>query len=286
MDEPRAEVLLSVLDLIGAPSPQGALAPLRFWGQTGERSGAWMAAADPVHLETRLHSLRMRSLRADELSQLELRLLFEHLQATLGTESGIAFTRLGHHGYLRCEQAIATAPMSASVLHGLPPDEYVPSGDTAAAYHRLLGELQMTLHEHEVNRRRAAAGQPEINSLWIWGGGIAPEAEARSLPLLIADDALFRGYWHSCRGERADWDSDFEKSRSNFVAVMPDVEPIDAAPALVEVLRRVKRTLMHGMIKTVTLLFRDGLSVEINRWDTVRLWRGELKLLQKATDDD
>ena len=283
-------MLISVLDLIGAPVPESGLAALRFWGQTGERSGAWMTGADPIHLETRLHSLRMRSLRSDELPLAELRLLFDYLQMMLGSDAEIAFTRIDHHGYLRCKDPIATAPMSASVLHGLPPDEYVPSGETAPAYHQLLSELQMTLHEHEVNQQRVAAGQPEINSLWLWGGGFAPKVEARSLPFLIADDSLFRGYWNSCAGDGSDWNSAFENSVENnssgFVAVMPEYSPDDAAPALIDCLQRVRRMLKHGSIQSVTLLFRDGLCIDMTRWDMLRFWRRESPLLEKISNHD
>ena len=43
-----------VLGVIAHALPAAGLAALRFWGQTGERSDAWIAAADPVHLEARL----------------------------------------------------------------------------------------------------------------------------------------------------------------------------------------------------------------------------------------
>ena len=98
-----------------------------------------------------------------------------------------------------------------------------------------------------------------------------------AVPLTAAD---------SCDGDGTDWDGDFEKSAADFVAVVPDLEPADAALALVDALERVRRLLKHGTIKSVTLLFRDGLSIEMSRWDAIRLWRGESSLLQKETNDD
>jgi len=288
--EPDSEMLLNVLQRIGAPLPESGLAALRFWGQTGERSSAWMAAADPVHLETRLHSLRMRSLRPDELPKSDLRVLFDHLQATLGGDNGFSFARIGHNGYIRGESSVGTAPVSASVLHGLPPDEFGPAGESAATYHQLLGELQMVLHDHEVNSRRAAAGQPEINSLWLWGGGVVAEAERRPLPKLIANDPLFRGYWSSCIADVEGWDGDideiFASSSAGFVAVMPDLAPGDAALAFDDCLARVQRMLKRNIIKSATLLCRDGLSIEINRWDAMRFWRRISPLLEKTKTDD
>ena len=284
--EPRSEMLLQVLDLIGAPKPESGMAALRFWGQTGERSGTWMAAADAVHLETRLHSLRMRSLRPDELPESDLRPLFDRLQSALSTDTDFAFTRIGQYGYLRGEGSIDTAPMSARVLHGLSPDEYLPTGDSAVAYHQLLGEVQMVLHEHEINQRRARSGVPEINSLWLWGGGLAPKAAAFPLPKLFSDDPLFKGYWHSCDGDVAGWNGKIENmigdSPSGFVAVLPDLDPESAGLALHDCLDQLQR----NTVKSLTLLFRDGLSARINRWDTLRILRGISPLLEKKDNDD
>ena len=60
--QPRTEMLSAVLQVIGLPIPESGLAALRFWGQTGERSETWMAAADPVHFETRLRHIVVRAL--------------------------------------------------------------------------------------------------------------------------------------------------------------------------------------------------------------------------------
>ena len=276
--------------MLGQPAPAGGLAALRIWGQTGEPPAAWIAAADPVHLETRLHSLRMCSLHANELPKSDLRPLFDHLQATLGSDSGLAFARIGRHGYLRGPNPIETAPMSAAVLDGLPPDEFIPSGESAASYHQLLGEIQMALHEHDVNLKRAEAALPPINSLWLWGGGIAPEPVKRELPPLLANDPLFRGYWNSCTAVVEDWPADIESVASTlsstFVAVMPDFTPDVLAPLLTDCLGQLRHALQRGTLGSLSLLFRDGLSIEISRWDMLRFWRGVSPLLEKISDDD
>jgi hypothetical protein len=47
--------------------------------------------------------------------------------------------------------------------------DVMPAGPGGGGLRRLMNEIQMVLHEHEVNRARAAAGLPEVNSLWPWG---------------------------------------------------------------------------------------------------------------------
>ncbi len=287
--EPRSEILLKVLTLIGETAPS-SLGALRYWGQCNERPDSWIAAADPVHLETRLHSLRMQSLRPDQLPESSVGSLFDHLQDTLGRETDTAFTRLGQHGYLCGQKPIDTASVSASVLHGLPPNEFIPSGESAVGYHQLSGEIQMALHDHDVNLKRGERGQPPINCLWLWGGGVAPQPARRPLPVLFANDPLFRGYWHSCMGEVRDWFADAESAVDDappaFVAVMPEFAPEVTAQNMTDYLGKLRQVLDRGNLRTLTLLFRDGLSVEISRWDSLRVWRPLSPLLKKTCDDD
>ena len=53
-------LLAQVLGAIGREQPIEGLAALRMWGQTGDRPGTWIAAADPVYMEPRLDRLRAR----------------------------------------------------------------------------------------------------------------------------------------------------------------------------------------------------------------------------------
>lgn len=58
--------------------------------------------------------------------------------------------------------------------------DHLPGGgqmDAASArrWRSLLSDVQVALHNHPWNARRAAAGKPPINSLWFWGGGAVPD---------------------------------------------------------------------------------------------------------------
>jgi hypothetical protein len=289
-DPPRFEVLDRVLKIIDAPLPVGGYAALRFWGQTGERSAAWIAAADPVHLETRLRDLRVRALLPGQVSRDELRTLFEFLHSELGGNGQIDFARLGSFGYLRGDSGFETPAVSAAVAEGHVPDRFTPAGDAARTYHRLLGELQMCLHGHDVNDRRENAGLPAINSLWLWGGGLAPAVTERSLPPLYSADPLFKGYWVSCGGAVAPWQGGFDHcidgAPEGFVAVSPEPAPEESGDFLESGLFRLKQLLHAGDIRSLTLLFRDGLMVTIGRIDKIRFWRGISPILEERINDD
>ena len=274
-------MLYTVADLLGEDARDDGLAALHFWGQTGDRSGAWMAAADPVHLEARLDHLYLHDLRGQEMPMADLRPIFDFLQETFGSER-MAFARIGHQGYLRGEQEIATAKMSAQVVDGMRPDDFMPKlGEDSRAdeHHRLLSEVQLAMHEHEVNIRRLEAGMREVNSLWIWGGGTAPEASAKPMYPLFSNDPLFKGFWLSRTGVVEPWGDDFEActalAQTSFVAIVP---PTKESPD--EHLRQLKALMASGKIGKLTLWISDGLRADIVRRDAWRFWRRESPLVK------
>jgi hypothetical protein len=287
---PREELLLRVLSVIGQPAPQQGLAALRFWGQTGDRSSAWMAAADPVHLEATMSSLRLHALRANELPATDLHTLIEHLQSTLGSDYGVDFAAMGSCGYLCGDQQISSAAVSPDIVDRCTVDDFMPDADPTGIYHRLLGEMQMALHEHQVNNIREAAGQRAMNSLWFWGGGTAAEKEVRPIPPLFTNDPLFKGYWESCTGMVEKWHGDFDSclniAMNGFVAVPPDVHDNSRPVIQADYLEKLHRLLSNGSISKLTLLFRDGLSAELGRYDALRFWRTVSPLLVEEARDD
>ena len=272
-DDPT-ELLCDILAYLKLPCPTQGQGALRMWGQTGDRPTVWIAAADPVNLEPRRDRVFLHALGAARASTSDLRPLFDHLQRELEDDASIDFARLGSCGYLRADKPIATASEPAYVLNLQIPTEYMPSGDDAASYRNLRSEIEMALHDHEVNSRREEQGELAVNSLWLWGGGYAPEQETISLPLLFADDPLIRGYWLSKSGPIDSWPgtiaSCIELSDAGFVAVASE----DSDSELLEAcLHEASAALRSGRLSRLTLIFRDGIRAEVRRAHALRVWR-------------
>jgi hypothetical protein len=293
--EPTAETLNMVLPLVNHDVALTGLAAFRFWGQTGERSSAWMAAADPVHLEAMMNDLRLHALRDDELDVTEIRSVFNELQKALGGDDGTVFARIGSYGYLRGDPEMATSSVSAEIANGTAVSEFMPASSaddntSTDTYHRLLSELQMSLHELDVNRNREAAGKRAVNSLWFWGGGVAPEKDVRPIPPLFSADPLFRGYWESCTGVVENWNGDFARclnlAVSGFIVVTPDAADSTRDTTIDDDLENIRRLLLGGEVSKVTLLFRDGLTAVLGRYDRFKFWRGVSALLSERIADE
>lgn len=272
-----AEPLARIAEALGLEYPQQGRAALRLLGQTGNRLRAWIAAADPVYLEPGLDHLRLHALSESEVTGAELRALFDHLQATLANDPQVGFLRVGPCGYVTRGEALATASVSAAAITGRLPNEFMPSGYGAASYRNLLGEIEMTLHDHDVNQRRIADGQPPVNSLWLWGGGVMPGQENVPCPPLFADDPLVKGYWQQLSARIESWSGSIgaclAASTAGFVAMPPEHE---AGPNAIESwLGELRDALARGRLDRVTLLFADGLRADVRHSDRLRFWRRE-----------
>lgn len=276
------EILRKTLGLLNLPCPEDGLGALRMWGQTGDRPTVWIAAADPVYLEPRLDHLCLHAL-GDTVPANDLRPLMDHLQRELAEDSTYGFARVGTFGYLRAEEPIATAAMPSHVIHLQMPNEYLPDGAAADAHRSLTSEVEMALHDHDVNNRRLEQGLQPVNSLWFWGGGFAPEQQTEPRPPLFGDDPLLRGHWLSRTGVAESWPGNIaaclEASLAGFVAVVPED---DDAEVLHVCLAELREALHSGRLSRLHLVFRDGIEATVEAVHRWRLWRRDSGLLEDA----
>ena len=141
----------------------------------------------------------------------------------------------------------------------------------------------MALHDHEVNLRRESEGLPPVNSLWLWGGGFAPEQETVPHPPLFASDSLLKGYWLSKTGVVASWPGTIAKcleaSVAGFVA-----QPVPGEAGWVErCLSELRAALHSGRIGHLTLIMGDRYRVDVQRADAWKFWRRQSELFEQKS---
>lgn len=152
---------------------------------------AWLCA-DPVHLRFSRNTLVVGSAGEPDLAQHEA----EQLVAALNThlaEFGEFLAPHPRRWYLRAKRAPRIATHSLSAVTGRTLEPFLPQGDEAREWRRLINEAQVLLHNHPLNAAREAAGQPTANSLWPWGAGILPDAAQAPAPHVHADQPLALG---------------------------------------------------------------------------------------------
>ena len=271
--EDPPELLQSVLGCLNRVRPEDGLAALRMWGQTGDRPTVWIAAADPVYLEPRLDHLCLHALQGDNMPNDDLGAIFDYLQERLAGRERYGFARIGSCGYVRANSPILTSDSPSYVIDQQLPNDYMPKNDDTGTYHSLRGEVEMALHDHAVNIRRESQGLPPVNSLWLWGGGFAPQQETVPHPPLFSNDPLLKGYWLSKTGVVADWPGTIaaclEASVGGFVAqaICGDTDGTQHC------LKELRAALESGRVSQVTLIFGNRYRVQIKRSDAWKIWR-------------
>jgi len=151
----------------------------------------WMRA-DPVHLQVGRDNLGLADSAAFDVSRAESEALVETLNRHFG-EAMRFYPVRPERWYVRLDKApdMQTTPPAAA--RGVAIDENLPSGPDAMRFHALMNEAQMLLHEHPVNAGREARGEPALNSIWFWGGGVIDAGRARPFSMVFGDDPLARG---------------------------------------------------------------------------------------------
>jgi hypothetical protein len=151
----------------------------------------WMRA-DPVHLRVGRDSLVLADSAGFEVSRAESEALVETLNRHFGGTM-LFYPMRPARWYVRLEKPpdMQTTPPVAA--RGAAIDEKLPSGPDAVRFHALMNEAQMLLHEHPVNAEREARGEPALNSVWFWGGGVMAFEKARPFSTVVGDDPLARG---------------------------------------------------------------------------------------------
>ena len=261
--------------LVGATAPADGRASLRFFGQTGDLPSVWMAGADPIYLEPRLDHLLVHAFAPGEIPVPQFRELFSHLQNTLATEGSFAFARVASFGYLRSDAPLATARLSPQVLDQREPNDFLPGGSRADDFRRLLSEIEMALHEHDVNQERQARGAFPVNSLWLWGGGRLPDIEPRPLPPLFCNDPLLIGYWRRCGASLTPLPVSIPEiikiTNTSFASVLARYP--ETAPLIEPALDAMRDALRTGRLDEVRLHFANDLTVSLQPQHRFRYWR-------------
>ena len=157
--------------------------------------GTW-ACARPVHLLTALDHLQLSRetlfLDPDETAALAAD-LNRHLEGT-----GFRLHATGPGEWLlECADPIDCTTIEPAQAAGRNLRDLMPAGPDGGRVRSLMNELQMLLHEHPVNERRAARGARVVNSLWLWGFGVAAEPARMALPSLFTDDPWLAGLWRA-----------------------------------------------------------------------------------------
>jgi len=180
--------LCEAFGLQGEELPCGAL---RLLGEGHEPGGDTWLCADPVQLRFARDTLVIDATGPD-LSEDEAGQLVAALNAHLGDFGELLAPQPGRW-YLRLARAPRIATHPPSTVAGRTLEPFLPRGEEARDFRRLINEAQVLLHNHPVNAAREAEGRATANSLWLWGAGALPAHATPPAARIAADHPLALG---------------------------------------------------------------------------------------------
>jgi hypothetical protein len=248
-------------------------------GGVGPGTAAGWAVAQPVHLATGLDHLRLAALAEARPDPEEVEALASSLRGHFAGDAFGLVDYLDGAWIVRCEEAFDVVTHDPADLVGRNIHDYMPGGPQGARIRSVMNEIQMVLHEHPVNLRRARLRQLPINALWLWGFGTYAAAPAPLAALsewcLHSDDLWVRAFWRVHGGEeRALGAADAFERDTLFAMTQPPTS--DPAEALAEVdsslLARLCAGLQAGNLRSLDLLTGESVHTLDGR-SRFRIWR-------------
>jgi hypothetical protein len=135
---------------------------------------------DPVHLEVTMGGLILHSAESLGLSWQCAQALIADINQHRQGEGWHIHAATPTRWYLCLPHTsdphfpdLYTTPLDQMQGEYLTP--HLPRGKDARYFLKQINEAQMLMHAHPVNQKRESEGQPTVNGLWLWGGGILPE---------------------------------------------------------------------------------------------------------------
>ncbi len=181
-----------------------SVAPYTWRADGGSTDTSYWLRADPVYLQAQRGQLVLVDGAMLDITEAEADALCTTLNQHFVSDNLRFFPAHPTRWYLALDQSpeLITEPLAR--VAGQAVNDCLPRGATGQRWNQILNEAQMLLHAHPINEAREQRGQTAINSLWLWGGGIAQKLSPCSLHRLWADDALARGLtltaqvaWHA-----------------------------------------------------------------------------------------
>ncbi len=246
----------------------------------GDAAGAAWLRADPAHVRPDINGARLLGIGDRlSLSQADVDALLPALKPVFG-DSGFALDApTPARWYLRLLRE-TKLPQFSGPDEALGEDlfEHQPDGPESRRWRALLNEVQIVLHNHPWNERRAERGLVSINALWVWGGGVLPDRVTSAVAQVCSEDDLLQALARLAGGAGQNLPADFA-SVSIAANTLVDLRHArDFAALQRDWILPAVEAVRSGALDAVSLDAVDGSGFRLARSQRWRFWRGTWSL--------
>jgi len=209
-----------------APGEPPVCAPYAWRATAGpDEPGASAAQAwfcEPVHLSLEPERTVLSAIDAPALTEAESGALFQEA-ADSARSHGATLRQAAGRWYLFPAEPwnLWCTPLQAAL--GASVETRLPQGEHLARWRRLLNEVQMRWHAHQVNRQRAERGQQGANGLWLHGGGTWRPLDPCRFARVHSEDAVLLGWQAAGAASGRDPRDSLTDSRTDSLTVWSEL---------------------------------------------------------------
>jgi hypothetical protein len=254
-------------------------APAAFTRQrdVGDAAGAAWLRADPAHVRPEMTGARLLGIGERlSLSQDDVDALLPVLKPVFGDSGFVLDAPTPARWYLRLLPE-AKFPRFSAPDEALGEDlfEHQPDGPEGRRWRALLNEVQIVLHNHPWNGKRAERGLVPINALWVWGGGVLPDSVVTDVQHVCSDDDLLQALIRIAGGSARPLSDAFSGTAPSANGdVLYDLRRSrDFAALQRDWLLPAVWALRTGGLETLILDTADGMRLQLAPGQRWRFWR-------------
>jgi hypothetical protein len=209
----------------------------------------------PVHLKADMHNAIVVPIENNQENSDDIFKLINELSDYFNVDCDIQAVA-GDAWLMRLKQCDPPShyPHYLSII-GRKADPYTEQSKALLPWYQLMNEMQMYLHQHEINQRRQQTGLLTINSLWFWGAGSRLPGPGTSTSW-FCDDELLSQFARVSGIEVADL-SKLETASFNRHSLIIDLSVLqamktDAESNLQALLQRIEKKLFKPLLGAVS----------------------------------
>jgi len=263
--------------ILGAPADfSPSIAALARFDATRDNSQSWLCCATPVVITPNRNQLDLVRTQGFDMTNEEANGFCSELNDYF-KDDAVSFSYTSpDRWYLHAETGFDVSEMSPFHVDGQDIAPHIPQGQSGAMWRKIFNEIQMLLHHSSTNHKRTQLGKPEINSVWLWGGGGLNAPFVCENKQVYTDDAFSTGLAlrGGCRANAmtSSIDPSILKDTAVYVANLDDANCLEwdkthFEPAL--------RALKNGQIKSIVFNLDVDRIRTLRKSDLLRFWLPE-----------
>jgi hypothetical protein len=182
------------------------VAALTYWYDKGRPPSRAVLRADPVYLKVDRDCLYLFGRNSLHVSMDEAKAVITQINSVYSDTLWSMEIGAADRWYVSFEDEIGIQTHSLTDAFGKNIHAYLPQGAVGKKWRAVLNEIQMLLHNSNVNLRRDVNRHLPINSIWLWGEGPLPSRPANrvhTFDYVWSNEPLCRGLalWAQCPGD-------------------------------------------------------------------------------------